>query len=94
MTTICSLTDSSAASAILGEFTQCAAFATPMMKILMMDHLVRINPSLTSMLGLLPGVVNSYLYPYISLEIMYVLRNSGSILICVTDRQSSTRHYA
>ena len=29
VTTICSLTDSSAASALLGEYTQCAAIATP-----------------------------------------------------------------
>ncbi len=74
MTTICSLTDSSAASAILGEFTQCAAFATPYDEDFDAGSSGgSTNPSLPQCWEYYQGVSNSsiyatyhYLYGYVS----------------------------
>ena len=91
VTTICSLTDSSAASALLGEYTQCAAIATPWSE--NFDNAPTgsaFNPSLPQCWDFYTSGQNAYWYPYIYNRNYSFYANSGSNFLYAYRSSSAT----
>ncbi|MGY8913296.1 MAG: hypothetical protein ACKVHS_08515, partial [Flavobacteriales bacterium] len=91
VTTICSLTDSSAASALLGEYTQCAAIATPWSE--NFDNATTgsaFNPSLPQCWDFYTSGQNAYWYPYIYNRNYSFYANSGSNFLYAYRSSSTT----
>ncbi len=79
VTTLCSTTDSSAATASLGQFTQCAAIATPWSE--NFDNSTTgsaFNPSLPQCWDFYTDAVGSFYYPYFYNRNYSFYANSGS----------------
>jgi parallel beta-helix repeat protein len=90
VTTLCSATDSSAATASLGQFTQCAALATPWSE--NFDNAATgsaNNPSLPQCWDFYTTGVGTYYYPYIYNRNYSFYANSGSNFLYAY-RSSST----
>ena len=95
VTTLCSASDSSAATASLGQFTQCAALATPYSENFDASTTgSAFNPSLPQCWDFYNGYTGTFYYPYVYNRNYSFYANSGSnFLYAYRSSSSSTQPY-